>query len=181
MKYGSGWILFSSIFIIPLLGAYIEGVKMRNAIHDVVDAENCRLLESRASFKWIVHLVGNGMGPTDQVQLYLTVKKGYGNMEDIEVEKSEVMEIYRELRETLGYRHPNCTAAYAKAIHKERKKRGGTQSQLGTLNLFSGQTASVAVGTGSVASEIEKLQDLRDQAVLNDAEFTAAKAKFLDL
>ena len=169
-KYGSGCAPVSAILIIPFLCAYIEDGWMRNAIHDVVNAENSRLLESPASFRWVVNLVGNGIGPL-QVQLNLTAKKGYGSMKDVEAEQAEVMEIFREMQQTLGYQHPNCTVEYARTIQKQRKEGGGIQSPLAMLNSTS----------GSVASELKKLQDLRDQGALSDAEFTAAKAKLLGI
>ena len=181
-KYGAGCALINSILIIPLIGVYIEQGWMKNAIHAVVNAENARLLESPASFRWIVHLVGNGIAPL-QVQLNLTAKKGYGNMRDLEAEQAEVMEIYKELQQTLGYRHPNCSIGYAKTIQKQRKEGGEALSPLGAFNFLSGQTAPVATGasTDSIANEIKKLQNLKDQGALSDAEFTAAKAKLLGL
>ena len=61
-KYGSGCAPIATVLIIPLIGGCIEAVWKKNAIHDVVNAENSRLLESPASFRWVVNMVGNG-GP----------------------------------------------------------------------------------------------------------------------
>ena len=77
------------------------------------------------------------------MQLNLTAKKGYGNMTDIEAEQNEVMEIYHELVQTLGRRHPNCSVQYAKTIQKQRKGGGETQSSLGAFD-FSLSTNSAS-------------------------------------
>ena len=86
-------------------------------------------------------------------------------MTDIEAEQNEVMEIYHELVQTLGRRHPNCSVQYAKTIQKQRKGGGETQSSLGTFDFFSPQTQTAPVATGassgSVANEIQRLQVLK--------------------
>ena len=178
-KYGSGCALVNGILMIPILGAYIENGWMQSAIHREVDAENSRLRGTPASFRWVVNFSGNGLSNNTQVQLNLTAKKGYGSMIDLEAEQTEIMKIYGELRETLGYHHPNCNIKYAKTIYKQRKGEANTLDPLVTSNLFPGQTASVAPSTTSIANEIEKLKNLRDEGVLSDAEFTAAKAKLI--